>query len=428
MITTFRLTIRAALIAGLACAAVASPASAQAGPAPYLLGVQDKLRITVFQREDLSGEFIIGPSGTISFPLVGEVVAAGRRTDEVAAALSEGLKAKGRLVEAPSTSVEILEFRPIYVLGDVQTPGEYAFRPGMMVINAVTLAGGEFRLAGTELLRLERDSISSRGTLVTLGQQVREYLARLARLEAEKEGRDTVGFPPELMERQDDPAVRRLMEEERLIMEVRRKAIAEEIANLQGFIELLNEEIEVRTAQIEAQGAELEAAEAELEDIRSLVAKGLAPTPRLLTAQRTAADIRQERQELQTAILRARQSITETETRILRLGTDREQEIVQELLDTKSKLQAARSEMETAERLLYEAEILAPRALTEERNRDATGAEFTIVRRRGERVEEIEATEVDLIAPGDVVRVRKLLELTETAQSRPNDLAGPIAP
>jgi len=99
----------------------------------YRLGIQDKVRIKVFEWRApqeavhewtaMNGEFIVGASGAVSLPLIGEVPAAGLRPGELAATIGEQLRTRVGLLQTPSASVEIVQFRPFYILGKVDRPG-----------------------------------------------------------------------------------------------------------------------------------------------------------------------------------------------------------------------------------------------------------------------------------------------------------------
>lgn len=118
-----------------------SPVQAQAlDERVYKLGVGDRLRVIVYGEENLSGEFEIGSQGGINLPLIGEVaaegVAIGELEDRVEARLADGY------LISPSVSIEVLNYRPFYILGEVNSPGSYNYVNGMTVLNAVALAGG----------------------------------------------------------------------------------------------------------------------------------------------------------------------------------------------------------------------------------------------------------------------------------------------
>src|ERR1700675_710829 len=105
------------------------------------------------------------PEGKVSLPLIGELSAAGKTPGELASAIGDALKARIGLVEPPDVSVEVVHFRPFYILGDIEKPGEYAFRPGLTVLQAVSIAGGIPKVSGLGSMRLERESIATRGDL-----------------------------------------------------------------------------------------------------------------------------------------------------------------------------------------------------------------------------------------------------------------------
>jgi len=116
------------------------PASAADDGKAYTLGAGDKLRITVYNETDLSGEFEVSGQGSISVPLLGQVQVLGKTTAEAQAILTQKY-GKDYLVN-PSVSIEVLNYRPFFIIGEVNHPGSYPYQNGMTVINAVALAGG----------------------------------------------------------------------------------------------------------------------------------------------------------------------------------------------------------------------------------------------------------------------------------------------
>ena len=109
--------------------------------AGYRLGPGDQIRLTVFRHEDLSGEFEVDGEGFFAMPLVGEILTAGLTARQLENEIEIRLKGGGYLVD-PQVSVEVLNYRPFYIIGEVNNPGSYQYVNGMNVINAVALAGG----------------------------------------------------------------------------------------------------------------------------------------------------------------------------------------------------------------------------------------------------------------------------------------------
>ena len=127
----------------------------------YTLGSGDQLRIKIFGEEDLSGEYEVDGSGFISFPLIGQVKAGGKEVRDLEHQLETLLK-DGYLIN-PRASIEILNFRNFYIMGEVKTPGSYPYINGLNVLNAVALAGGYTHRAkeGEVLLRRGEEEIEA---------------------------------------------------------------------------------------------------------------------------------------------------------------------------------------------------------------------------------------------------------------------------
>ena len=112
-----------------------------APPGVYTLGPGDEVRIITFGEQQLTGEFRVDASGEIALPLVGNVHAAGLTPRELDRAVADALS-KSKLYRNPSVSVEVINYRPIFILGEVSRPGQYPYQPGMTVVTAVAVAGG----------------------------------------------------------------------------------------------------------------------------------------------------------------------------------------------------------------------------------------------------------------------------------------------
>lgn len=108
--------------------------------APYTLGNGDQLRITVFGQPDLSGQFEVDGTGSISMPLIGQVEAQGLTTPELEKRIVGILE--GDYILNPRVSAQVINYRPFYILGEVNRPGEYPYTSGLTVLNAVAAAGG----------------------------------------------------------------------------------------------------------------------------------------------------------------------------------------------------------------------------------------------------------------------------------------------
>jgi len=131
-------------------ARLTTPASAQAqvppsavpadGAESYVLGPNDRVRVKVYGEPDIAGEYEVDNTGQVSIPLAGHVKAAGLTTKQLERSIRSALS-KG-IVRDPRVNVEIALYRPYYILGEVKKSGEYPYRLGLTVMDAVASAGG----------------------------------------------------------------------------------------------------------------------------------------------------------------------------------------------------------------------------------------------------------------------------------------------
>lgn len=124
--------------------------------AVYRLGPGDQLKITVYGEERLTGEFPVSGQGKVAYPLLGEVSAVGKTVPEFATLLTEGLS--DGLVNDPSVTVEVANYRPYYILGEVSRPGEYPYADGLSIFAAVARAGGFTYRANTKRIYIRHKS------------------------------------------------------------------------------------------------------------------------------------------------------------------------------------------------------------------------------------------------------------------------------
>lgn len=125
----------------------------------YRVGPGDKIKLTVFNEPDLSGPFELTTQGTLTLPLIGDIPARGRTVSELTAEISNRLS-QGYL-RNPKVSVEILNYRPIYVHGEVRSGGEFPFKQGLTLRDAVAKAGGYTYRATTSHVLITRDGMGT---------------------------------------------------------------------------------------------------------------------------------------------------------------------------------------------------------------------------------------------------------------------------
>jgi polysaccharide export outer membrane protein len=164
------------LLFASALGACAAPA-ADLPPVPppdrstYLLGPGDRVRVIIFSDQQLTGEFQVNDSGDVAVPLLGDVQARGLTSRQLEAKVAAGLRNSG-LMKNPSVSIEVIAYRPIFMLGEVNKPGQYPYQPGMTAVTAVAVAGGFTYRAVEDVFSIVRNTggrvIEGRATRQTL--------------------------------------------------------------------------------------------------------------------------------------------------------------------------------------------------------------------------------------------------------------------
>lgn len=107
----------------------------------YQLGAGDSLRVIVYGEDKLNGEYRVGDNGAVTLPLIGSVAAEGKSVEEFSAAVAESYRTGGFL-NSPKVAAEVIAYRPFFVLGEVNKPGQYPFIPGMTIRQAIATANG----------------------------------------------------------------------------------------------------------------------------------------------------------------------------------------------------------------------------------------------------------------------------------------------
>jgi len=385
-----------------------------AGGADYLLGPMDKVRVKVyewrasrdeiFEWDALNDEFRVDATGTLSLPFVGEVRVTGITTGELARTIADRLRSEMSLGRRPDTSIEIVQFRPFYIVGQVDHPGEFPYRPGLTVLQALSIAGGLPKV-NDGLMRLGREVISARGDLRVLGAQAAYLRARKARLEAELKQSDKLDLPRALTAHPTSASAELAMQQEVLIFQVRREAFSTQMRVLEQLKEFLEKEVVSLAAQRQTEEVQSQLVKKELESVSKLVDKGLAAAPRQYGLERTVAQIEGDRLRVETSLLRAKQEISRTEIAMLELKNKRANDVATELRETQVRLEELDRKSETAEQLLYEAEVTAPQLIVQRARARTVQPIYTIMRQRGEDAVELTASESTAVEPGDTIKV-----------------------
>jgi polysaccharide export outer membrane protein/exopolysaccharide production protein ExoF len=409
-------------LAAVALCLVLSTSGQAAPPAAsdaYRIGVADKLRIRAYEWRNsvgevhewaaLNDEFTIGAGGELSLPLVGSIPAAGKTTEALADTIAERMQSAVGMGRRPQISVEVSRYRPFYIVGAVNNPGEYPYRPGLSVLQAVSIAGGLFRPTEASMMQFQRSARTTAGELRLLVLQYNRLIARRARLQAELDGSSDIKFPPELTQRQSDPEVAATLKQELQAFAAHRDALQNEIASRNQLKELLATEVVSLQQKIASADQEVGMLKTELTKVTEFVRKGLVVAPREFSLRQNGMEMQRTRLDLDTAVLRAREEIGKTDQSILELQNQNRKELLREVDDTNGKLAEASAKMATLGEIVRQDEATMPGIATPQSDEDASVV-YTIVRRDETGLREVEAAEATGVQAGDTIRVKRQTE------------------
>lgn len=381
-----------------------SPVAA-AETADMLLVPFTKLRIKAYQLnptrgeyivwDTISGDFTVAPDGTISIPLVGTIDAADYDAKRLPSVLSKALQKKVSLVSPPDISVEVVEYPPIYVTGQVTTPGEYRFRPGMTVLRALALSGGRYRaVAAAGSL----DEFSLVAELKNVKTNIVRAKARIARLEAEVAGASSITLPEELATMRSDPLITGIIDQETLLFTTRKNALERQLKTLDELRTLYNSEIANLRKKGDALDASIKDSEDELGRVSQLVEKGIVTQPQKLALERDLMVARANRLDIDTTLMRAQQNLADSTRNSESLRDDDATRAATELQVAKTSLDELKVRESVSENLLGG-------GVSDQPDGGQSAMSYVIVRESAGNANEITADENTVLLPGDVLKV-----------------------
>jgi polysaccharide biosynthesis/export protein len=396
------------LTIGLMCSVV--PAAAE-----YRVDVGDVIEITVTGVPELQRRAPVNPNGTISFPLLGTLSVAGLLPSEVEAKVQAMLAIKIFRQRTPdgrenAVSIEpdevtaVVQFRPVYVNGDVSKPGEQTFRPFMTVRQAVALSGGYDVLR----VRMENPLLLSadlKGEYQSLWTELAKEQARVSRLKSELEEKQTLDQTPPALSPVPPSRISEIVSVESDQFKTELADYWREKAFLQRSIKLADEQLKVLSWQEtkEEQGAQADAEE--LQRSLELFGKGTLTSPRVTDARR--AVLLSSTRKLQTSaqLMQVKKQKDDIARQLERLDDQRRIKLLQELQDSRAKLAQIQAKLQsTGEKLRY-ATARAQRLGGNEFN-----PQIAIIRKSKNGRERMIADEDSELQPGDVVEVALRLD------------------
>jgi polysaccharide export outer membrane protein len=396
---------------GAAAIAVVLLAAPLPAKAEYHLDVGDVLDVSVFGVAELRAHTRVNMDGDISFPLLGEVHAVGltasQLRDKVQNLLAEQVQQhhpsgptlplqRGGVNEV---TVEITEYRPIYIQGDVAHSSEQAFRPGMTVRQAILLAGGYAAARGHSNATTSappNSQVESAGLWVDFAQET----ARIWRLESELADQSDGERPQMRSVPLATDLLSKIVDADADILRTDRANYNREVSQIRLAAKDTELQVDLLTDQIRKQKAELDTDTLDLSKLRQLSEKSLVTMDRI-SAQRHQVFLTTT-QFLQSSsqLAELRKERGDLDLRLDKLTGDRHITLVRELQDANIKLALVRERLQAA----GEKPVSADKRGQSAEDVPLT-ATVSIVRNENQASTTIDANEDSTLLPGDVVRV-----------------------
>jgi len=393
--------------------------------AEYRLEVGDVLEIVIAGTPEVRHRVPIDYNGEASFPLIGEIPAAGKTLFEVRELVKALLPQRvykirnvvgadaNQIIEPHEISIYVAEYRPVYLTGDIAQPGAIVFRPGMTVRQAVSIAGGyDVLRSGQGSTLVEALELQSRyHTLSMELAQARARVWRLRTMLGQEEAEPDLSGLPEI-----DPDT---WAEILRIEDMQRQADEQEYENRRANLELAIAYADQRVATLEDQlesereGAELDASD--MARINELHRQGVVPMNRVTEMRRAALLASSRALETSVAAEDAKTEREELKAELQLLDQTRRVRLLQELEAAKSRMDLLRTQLRGAEDQMLVA-LAARTDLTRQRQGNLQVVVFR--NELGERYR-VEADEDTELYPGDVVEVTLHLDLPVSATGEP---------
>lgn len=203
------------------------------------------------------------------------------------------------------------------------------------VVAELRVREGQRVNAGDVVIRL--DETQTRAALSVVTKSLDELAARQARLEAERDGLNSVTFPPEFTLRRSESELARVIAGEQKLLEARKAARDGQVAQLRERISQLRDQIKGAEDQIAAKRREVAFINQELKGLRELFQRQLTPLSRLTALERDATRIEGDQAALMSSIAQLKGRIAETELQIIQISQDLHSEVGKDLADIRAK-------------------------------------------------------------------------------------------
>lgn len=391
-------------------AADAVPPALASRPAELLSA--ERLLIRVLGLADLTGEYRVSANYMISVPVVGRLSLEGLSASDLERELSQKLSTlTGR--EAYVT-IEIAEYKPVFVTGAVQRPGTAPWKPGMTVLHALTIAGSSSSGDGkgpkndspSPLINSQLDRLRLRKVLL----EQKKNLATLARLHTERSGSTVIELPESLMRIVGPKEAQDLIDEQATLMASRKQSFENQRDALDRSISSARQQLTSLERQASIVRTQLDLRKAQKEKIDGLATKGFTRSERVLDEQFRLFDLEEKQISVSVAMARVQGVISGLERDRSRLIDDRRNFLETEIFKTEREIsqlevdiELHRSAYRTATGMDLDIEEVARSG---DVSRSPVSAfEYKVIRAQANGPETINANQFTRLMPGDVVVV-----------------------
>jgi len=375
-------------------------ALAPVGPDIYKLDRGDRVRLSVYDREDLSGDYRVSDKGQIRVPQLGSFDAKGKSTSELEEEIRHVYE---RMMQRPGhISVDVSERRPFFVVGLIGKPGAYPYVPGMTVMHAMAYAGGIYRPASGSYLAGEMAREQSR--LAQSSEEVARLTVRRARLNAEREGRDTLEMPAKVVDLVGQAQAEEILRQETEVLHRQLSALQREETLQKSAVEGTRREVRALELELAQVAEQRRIRDVQLTELQRLAGRGLTTQQRLFDTQLAMALLERDGQAAIAAIARAERTVEKSQRDLDMVRIERNLKIDQEMALLEEGLTKSKSMLDSARRFIEQVGGVSVGALMKETNQPSVT--FEIMRRdEAGSVQMIAADEATPMQPGDVVRV-----------------------
>jgi polysaccharide export outer membrane protein len=405
------LPVRACALLAVALALPGGAALAQDGGAPYHVGAGDVLSVVAYGNPALSGTYPVDDNGTIGYPIIGHVPVAGMTTPEIGADITRAL---AEHVAGLTVTVSISAYAPVFVLGDVATPGSYQYRPGMIVIELVALGGGQ-RKPNDPRDDIGLQFIVARQQYADLSMQVFALEVRRKRIEAQRDGVSFVYAVPPRQTPANAAMAQAIIDAERNILEVQRKsikaeddALAAQEASFKSEIASIAESIRLHDAEVASLAADVTAAQ-------SLVDRHLATDSSLRSVARNLSAGKRDALDLLSAEARAEQGLLDIGYRRTVLENTRANDAASQLRDLDLDIARDTASMTSLMDTMGELATLNTAAVNASRPGSAT-VRYAITRTVAGKWQTLPADATTVLRPGDILQTTTQVNVDAVAQ------------